>query len=277
MNTAYDVEVVDDLDERDYHRHPALSNSLAKLMLPPNCPAMYPYRRAHPDDTSDVFDFGRAAHALVLGVGAPVVAVPDELLASNGALSTKAAKEFVEQARADGATPLKAVDIARLEAMVAKLREHPIAGPLLTREDFRHELSVFWQDVAFDVHRRARLDLYPDTPLAAAIVVDYKTAESAEPRAFARKAATYGYHLQDAYYSDAVEAVTGERPRFVFVVQEKEPPFLVSVVQLDENARDLGRRRVAEALELFAWCQERDEWPGFDGVEVVDLPPWSYR
>jgi hypothetical protein len=274
MSTSFGVpivEVIDDLDEREYHAHPALSNSLAKLMLPPNCPAMYPYRRAHPEETSDVFDFGRAAHAMVLGVGAPVRVLPFDDRRTN------AYKAAAEEARAEGATPILAKQGERLTAMVGALADHPIAGPLLKRTDFRHELSVFWQDVAFDVHRRARLDLYPDTPLAAAIVVDYKTAESAEPRAFARKAATYGYHLQDAYYSDAVEAVTGERPRFVFVVQEKEPPYLVSVVQLDENARDLGRRRVAEALELFAWCQERDEWPGFDGVEVVDLPPWSYR
>lgn len=272
------VDVIDDLPEQEYHAHPALSNSLAKLMLAPNCPAMYPYRRAHPDETSDVFDFGRAAHALVLGVGAEVVAIPDELLASNGALSTKAAKEYVADQRAAGRTPLKRADLDKLLDMVDALRAHPIAGKLLDRDDFRHELSIFWHDDTFGVDRRARLDLYPETPLAEPIVVDYKTAESSDPATFARAAAKYRYEMQDAYYSDAVEAVVGDRPRFVFLVQSKEPPYPVTVVQLDENARDLGRRRVAEALELFAWCQERNEWPSYsDDVVVVDYPRWAYQ
>ena len=53
--------------EVDYHAHPAFSQSQAKVLL--QSPAKYHYRLTHPEPPRDVFDFGHAVHAKVLGVG----------------------------------------------------------------------------------------------------------------------------------------------------------------------------------------------------------------
>lgn len=57
-----------------------------------------------------VFDIGRAAHRLVLGVGNEFVEYPASVLAFNGATSTNAAKAFAKECRSVGITPLSASD-----------------------------------------------------------------------------------------------------------------------------------------------------------------------
>ncbi len=63
-----------DIPEGAYFADPALSCSGAKLLLPPSCPALFRYRQDHPEH-KDVFDFGSAAHKMVLGAGPPIALV----------------------------------------------------------------------------------------------------------------------------------------------------------------------------------------------------------
>ena len=53
------------------------------------------------------------------------------------------------------------------------------------------------------------------------------TGRSARPAAFARDAATFGYHVQDAFYQDGYFACTGVHPRFLDIVVETTAPHLV--------------------------------------------------
>src|SRR6266545_7773779 len=82
----------------------SLSTSGAKTLLN-KCPAIFAYEREHGRPDKAVFDFGHAAHSEILGDGMRIAVIPDELLGSNGATSTKAAKQFIADARADGAVP----------------------------------------------------------------------------------------------------------------------------------------------------------------------------
>ena len=64
-----------------------------------------------------------------------------------------------------------------------------------------------WQDES-GVWCRALVDWLPDVaPGGRLIVADYKTAASADPDTWARAAASYGYHQQDAWYLAGVEAL----------------------------------------------------------------------
>ena len=63
-----------DMPEDDYHTHPSsVSASDLKRIL--DCPARYQHERTVPRQPRTVFDVGHAAHAKVLGVGAPVTVV----------------------------------------------------------------------------------------------------------------------------------------------------------------------------------------------------------
>lgn len=263
----------DGIPEEQYHADEALSSAGARELLPPSCPAIYHYRRSHPV-FKDVFDFGSAAHKLVLGEG-PAVKVVDA-----ADWRTKAAQEQRDAARAAGFIPLLAHEWARAAAMAAAIQDHELAGELLSPlAGGKAELSGWWQDPETGVWCRFRLDWLAGhrTRFGQPIIVDYKSSTCAEPETFARKSvAEYRYDQQDAWYSDGYLALTGEQPAFLFLVQEKLPPYLISVVQLTEEDRQVGRERNRRALEVFRDCAEAGIWPGYSqDVELIAMPSWA--
>ena len=126
---------------------------------------------------------------------------------------------------------------------------------------------------------RCRLDWLPKPSGRRLIVADYKTARSAEPEQFVKSAADHGYHQQAAWNLDLISALElGEEPVFVFVVQEKTAPYLVSVVQLDATALRIGRHLNRRAIDVYAECVRTDVWPGYaNDVALVPLPAWYER
>jgi hypothetical protein len=268
-----------DLPADVYHADPvpaelggSLSSSGAKLLLPPSCPAIYQWARTHPT-FSDAFDFGHAAHAKVLGAGAPIVAVDADDWRG------KAAREAKDQARAEGKTPLLAKDVAVVDAMAAKLLEHPVASALLDPDHGLPERSLFAQDEeSGGVWLRAMLDWLPIPGPRRTIVPDYKTtADVGDPEAFGRTMANFRYHGQAAWYLDIMRALglADDDAAFVFIVQSKQAPYLVSVIEPDAEALEIGRTENRAAINLFAKCTGNNEWPGYDeGVVPASLPGW---
>lgn len=277
-------EVVDepglyaDIPESVYHGdRGSLSSSGARKLLPPSCPAIFQHERNNPPETKPYFELGTAAHSLVLGVGAPIVEIPDELLASNGAATTKAAKEFVAEHRAAGAVPLKTDEYATVHAMAAKLREHPIASALL--RGGRSEVSAYWVDEPTGVWRRCRFDYLPEPVRGRRLIIpDYKTTQDSNPAKFGKSAADFGYYMQAPWYLDAIAALgIADDAAFVFVVQSKTPPYLVSVVELDYAAIELGYLMNRRAIDIYAECESTGEWPGYgDDIHHIALPKWIH-
>jgi hypothetical protein len=64
-------------------------------------------------------------------------------------------------------------------------------------------------------------------------------------------------------------------PAFVFIFQEKTPPYLITPVWPDDDAMDIGRERNRKARHVYARCMASDTWPGYaDDVLPISLPPW---
>jgi hypothetical protein len=268
-----------DLPADVYHTDPvppdlggSLSSSGAKLLLPPSCPAIFDWARTHPT-FSGAFDFGHAAHAKVLGAGAEIVAVDADDWRG------KAAREAKDQARAEGKTPLLAKDVAVVDAMAAKLLEHPVASALLDPDHGKPEQSLFAQDEeSGGVWLRAMLDWLPDPGPGRTIIPDYKsTADTGNPDAFDRAMAEYRYHGQAAWNLDLMRrlGLADDDARFVFIVQSKKAPYLVSVIEPDADAMEVGREENRAAIALYAQCVSTGTWPGYgDAVTSASLPPW---
>lgn len=253
------------MPEAEYHAHPALSHSGARLLL--ECPARYAWRRDNPQHSDD-FDFGKAAHRAVLGIGAEVVAVDAD------DWRTKAAREARDDARAAGKVPLLAADVVRIEAMRTQLLAHPLASRLFAGGT--PEASMFWHD-STGVMLRARPDYLPPVGTGRRdIIPDYKTCQRADPGSFGKSSASYGYHQQAAMYVDGWRTLTGRDAAFVFVAQEKEAPYLVAVHELDEEALMIGRERNRRAIDIYRQCTETGIWPGYPSdVQTVSLPRWA--
>jgi hypothetical protein len=272
--TTVDTPGVYDLSAEVYQADPvpggSLSHSGARRLLPPSCPALYRHWADSGSARTTAFDVGHAAHRLVLGTGTDIVVVdaPD--------WRTKAAREARDETHAAGATPLLRADYEEVEAMAAALREHPVAAALFAPGAGEPERSLFWTDAATGVWLRARLDWLPAPRPGRMIIADYKTAKSASPTSLDRSMFEYGYFSQAAWYQAGALALgLAEDPAFVFVVQEKTPPFLVTVVQPNAVALRLGRDLNRQAIELYAQCTATGRWPGYsDDVELVGLPSW---
>ena len=269
--------VFDDIPADVYHADPvpggSLSSSEARRLLPPSCPALFRHYKDHPEQrgTTKALDFGSAAHAVVLeGDESPIVAIDAD------SYRTKAAQQQRDAARAAGRYPLLPHELDTVRAMAAALKAHPLAAKLLAHG--QAERSLFWADAETGVRRRARLDWHREKRGGRVIVPDYKTAASAEPRAFGRAVRDHGYHVQAAWYLDGLRALDlgDESSAFLFIVQAKTAPYVVTVAELDADALALGHALTRRAIEIYQECTETGVWPGYSADIVhVSLPPWA--
>jgi hypothetical protein len=246
-----------------YHQRPELSSTGARLIL--DSPAKFKYWQGR-ENNSHAFDIGKAVHARVLGVGAQAVAYPDDVLAANGAASTKAAREWADAARADDLIPMKASDLRPIAGMSESLLAHSEARAVLEAASGR-EVSIF-ADVD-GVPSRARYDILGEHDGA-----DVKTAVDASPDGFNRAVAAHSLHVQEAWYRDVRAAETGTAlDSFKFLVVEKTAPYLVGVYDLDIMWRDIGRERAATARERWLSSTQTGEWPGYE-TQTLSCPTW---
>lgn len=271
-----------DIPAEAYHADPVPGGSLsatgARRILPPSCPARYRWWADHHHESPKrEYDLGHAAHTLVLGAGPQLVVVDAE------DWRTKAARQARDAARDAGQVPLLAADHDTVQAMAAALRGHPVARALLDPERMWPEQTLIWQDHPTGVWRRARLDTLPrpNTGMESRMILaDYKTTgKSADPDSIERAVYDHGYHLQAAWYLTGVEALgLAETAAYLLIVQEREPPYLVTVAELATDALRIGGQLARRAIGTYAECTASGRWPGYcDDVAYVSLPAWALR
>ncbi|KQR90990.1 MAG: PD-(D/E)XK nuclease-like domain-containing protein [Microbacterium ginsengisoli] len=265
--------VVLGLPEDEYHAHPALSSTGARQLL--IAPAKFLFARSAPRVHKKAFDVGTAAHSRVLGTGWEIVAIPDSVLAVNGAASTAKAKAFIEEARANGQVPIKQAEFDEVTAMSEAVLAHPSARILL-EQDGAAEASVFGVDPETGVETRARFD-FLGRGSGRRVGVDLKTLHGeASPVKFAKTVADHGYHVQGAHYEDTLRFVGEHIDAFAFIAVEKEPPYLVGVFVLNEDYREIGAARARRARHLFARGIQDGIWPGYpDEIQIARPPQWA--
>lgn len=266
--TATKLHGVVDMTADAYHQHPALSSSGARKLLPPSCPAKFKYERDHGQPPRAEFDFGKAAHKRVLGAGEDVVIIDaDNYL-------TKAAKEQRDQAYRDGKVPILPKENEVIDRMAKALMDHPFAGALFNPErGGKPEQSAFWTDPDTGVDCRARFDWLPALDRGGRLIIpDYKTAAEADRESIGKALHSFGYARQRAWYLDAVTVLgLAERAAFLFVVQEKVPPYLVTVAEPDAESLRYARHYNMRARQVFAQCTETGYWPGYSDHEPVTV------
>jgi hypothetical protein len=258
-----------DIDAELYHSDPipggSLSSTGARRLA--DCPARFKYFLDHPEPYKPEFEFGTAAHTVVLGNGPELVVVDEQRWDTN---ETKAK---VAAIRAAGQIPLKPEARQRIDDMADAVAHHPEASDLLTPGSGLAEQSIFWEENS--IWRRSRIDwLRPDE------IVDYKSARSVHPDYLQKAVHEYGYHQQDDFYRRGAIHLGLIPPSgsFKFIFQEKQPPYLVTVVELDFPARVIGGELNDRALHTYAVCRAADYWPAYsEGTTYISLPPWVER
>jgi hypothetical protein len=257
-----------------YERIPGVANKSALDKLH-QAPAKYRawVTTGDADQDNEALAFGRAFHAAVLepeSFSDTYTVEPDF-----GDCRKTENKKTRDAWRADhvGKTLLSARDMETILGMRDAVRAHPIAGPLLTGG--QAELTAKWTDPETGLTCKARVD-YLRRDLQT--LVDLKSTQDARPLAFAKSCANYGYHRQAAFYVDGCNEAAGAEvaDTFVFVAVEKTAPYLVALLEIDEDGISKGRESIRADLHTFKECIETDTWPGYPAeVQTISLPHWA--
>jgi hypothetical protein len=258
------------IDAETYHRDPIPGGSLSSTgarTLVKKCPAVFKWQLDNPQPPNKTLELGTAAHKLVLDDG------PELVLVDADKWNTDAIRAEVAAIRAAGDIPLKRHELEQVRAMAAALRANEEAAQLLEPGSGLAEQSAFWEDNG--IWRRCRFDFLRDDGQ----IVDYKTARSCRREDLEKAFYEHGYMQQQGWYEDggsAIDVADPERP-MQFVLQEKEPPYLVVVTTCDPMARGIGRHLNEVALNTYAICRASDEWPGYLPNPMTALPSWVER
>lgn len=260
------ARVYPDMSNADYHAAPGLSASGAKMLLPPSTPAQYKYAREHAT-YKDIYDFGSAAHKVALDSD-------DVLEVIDAERWTGDAKIRRDEARAAGRIPIKAKDYAHIITMAEQIRRHPLASWLLDQPG-KPEQSVFWDDERTGVPLRCKLDKMPDAAPWTVYIAEYKSTNAADLESFSRTVRNLNYHVQTAFQLEAARQAGLDDVKFLWIAQEKTPPYLVGVYELSPFDLDIGNKLMRQAIDIYAECTTNDEWPGYPSeVQTVEFPAW---
>jgi hypothetical protein len=264
------------MPERQYHAADGLSSTGMKWLL--RSPKHYRQNMDHRIEKA-AFDLGHCVHAKVLGVGMGVAIIPDDVLASNGAASTKDAKEFIATARAAGLVPVKADVVAKVDAIAEAVLANPKAHALLSL-DGDAEVSLFADDPATGVHMRGRIDYLGTFPDGRLVNIDLKTTTDVRRRKLVRAIEDFGYDVQSEVYRSLLRLTTCKEiapTHLIFV--ETEEPYEVRVVQLAHPDWIAGgQHKMRKAISIYAACVATDTWPGDDDEpgEAEPIEPRPY-
>ena len=267
-----------------YHEHlPALVSSTAighVLRTPAHYKAWLD--ETEDDDTSKARRFGRAFHCCTLEpeVFTKKYAVEPDFgsCRKNDADGTTTEQGKVNKDRRDRwraehafAELVTANDWTAITGMARALREHPIAGKMLTGGE--SELTALWTDEETGLRSKARAD-YHRADLRT--IFDLKTATDASFDEFQRSVGKHGYHRQRVHYGDGFAALGAPIDNFVFIVVEKTPPYAVALYVLDAAAVARARIDVATAKTQLAECIRMNEFPAYSpSIQTMSLPKWA--
>lgn len=267
------------MTEREYRQSEGISRSELWLLNPDNggTPEKFKWAREHPEKPTPTLIFGTLVHCLLLEPDnfSKQFAVWDDAIKKTTKEGKAAYAEFADALM--GRQEVSRTMYEQAVEMVLKLRSTPFVGKLLVGE---HEMPIKWTDEMTGELCKIRLDCLTEIN-GELLIVDYKTAADASPDGFTRHALKYGYDFQAGMYSEGVEATTGKKTRFVFVVQEKEPPYAVNVFDAGEDFIQHGKDKMRELLGIYHECKITNNWYGYMGADPViaelSLPAWAAK
>lgn len=267
--------------DAEYHRDPcsvpSLSQSIAHTLVtqsPLHAWAEHPRLGNLPRKSTDATDDGNLLHALLLGKGMEKIDIID-----HDDYRTNKAKEARDNAIAQGLIPIKRKDFDGIQGALTQIQAN-IAATGISLEGER-EAAFEWEEKGANgpVVCRGRMDI---VRAQDGVIIDIKKTRDANPDKLRRHFTDYGYHIQHAAYTSALEkysAYEGRsdlvgRIKFQFLFVELDPPYAVCLPTLSGAMRELGERHWEKAVRVWERCLAANEWPGYVDTAPLEPMPW---
>lgn len=255
-----------------YHSGPGISKS-GLWTLQSQSPAHYkfPPQTEESAQARAAKDFGQAAHVAIL----EPESFEDRVVKGPSDRRGNKWSDLAEMCRIDNKTLLTEGDYSNVLAMRDAIHADSWINTIITGGKPLIEASGYWLDDETGELCRCRPDLYRDD---LGVIVDLKSTLSAHPDAFARSVINYGYHAQEAFYSDGWQKCGKPVEAFIFIAWEKKSPFAHGVYELPPSIVDEGRAVMRKALNRYHECSASGTWPGYEeGVQELSFKRWAYR
>lgn len=261
------------MTEKEYRSHPAISRS--ELWKLDDSPEKFRFFKDNPPEPTPALLFGQVVHKLILqpdDFDADFAVIPNIDRRTKGGKEEYAA--FMDAANGRNIVTLDVYENAL--RMAQRALSVPMVQRLLTGEK---EKPFFWTDEDTGEECKCRTDCLTETD-SGLVIVDYKSAASAKTDVFNHSVFKYGYHFQAAMYATGVMTAMGldEMPDFVFIVQEKAPPYALNVVTVSPEVMLAGIDKYRELLGVYHECKITGYWYGYNGMldepNETFLPGW---
>ena len=198
----------------------------------------YKMMRDHPELRVETLPmiFGRAYHVAMLE--------PNEFndkvkVFDSATRTTKGYKEFKEK-NSDAPTIILQKEYDRIMRMQDVLFSHSEVKDLLQSQGER-EIANAWQDDDTGVFCKGKADYRNGN-----VLVDLKTTGDGSFYGFSNSCKKYGYDRQSAFYMDGFNC-----DEFVFITQEKERPYNVSIFYAGDDFLNRGRDEYKYLLDTY--------------------------
>lgn len=232
--------------------------------------ALIEWNKNAPSAGSDSVDLGTHIHCALLEpdvFSSDYVKIPEFDCRTNAGKLSK--QGFVEGMKAGNKIILDHETYETVIAMRDSVLAHPVANKLLTSPG-QSEVSIFSEINGMKV--KCRPDRIPDPKHFGHMLVDVK--KTADIDTFAKSVINFRYHVQGAFYSDVYKRLTGELPRFVFVVVGEKRSIGRHPVRAFELPSELVEKGRTEYLENLESAREYDDFGV--GLEIEELYIPSY-
>jgi len=266
-----------DISAEEYHADKEILGHSALVEILKS-PKHYFHRISNPHVPTASLEFGTALHAALL---------EPERFAETYIVSPKFDRR-TKEGKADaaaweeahkGAVSVDEAELKKLQGMQKAVLEHSGAKKLLSK--CYVEMSYFWTDEDTGFQCRVRPDVLAlDDQGDVIAAIDVKSTSNASKDKFQKSVMDYGYDLNAAFYSDAIERAIGRRVPYYFLAVESAEPYGVALYKAGQSMLDVGRDKYRSALQLLQWCRENDRWPSyqpFGEYEDLEIPEWYAR
>ena len=231
-------------------------------------PMHYLYRSMNPKEDTPSLAFGRAVHKAILE---PETFSDEFVVGISVDRRIKDGKQKWEEflASVGNKEVISPENFEVLRDMKAVIDKDPIASAFLTGE---HEKPFFWTDSATGEKCKVKPDCLTEVD-GKKYIVDYKTTDSCNQKAFEHSVRKYGYKFQSGMYREGVFQNTFEDYGFAFVAQEKTAPYAVRVFICSEDFLDEGYMQFREAIGILHDCKVKNHYYGYEGPnnDVAEL------
>lgn len=272
----YGIEegIFDDITDEEYHYgkyRKCLSNSGFKPLFR-SAIHFKTWRDRESDIEKDHFTFGKAYHVWLLERHSFFTRfhVVDQITRSTrGGEPTGKWAEVL--ATAGDKTVLWKKDLVKIQEMADAIPLNKSAEAILQNPG-KYERTYIWKDPDYGIWMKCRVDIDIDT---IDVIGDLKSTDNADGDAFDRAIFNYGYNFQGAHYVKGATYLTGRRKTFVFLAQEKDPPYAPSVTRLNESDIMIASEKMEPMIQRLAHAFRTKSWESYPH-EVRDAmaPRW---